>query len=192
MYADFTCHELDQKCKFYTGILPPDIYTDDHLFENLWKLHPQDFHKIMIYGRWVKTPRWQQAYDKYYYYTGNINKALPLPTLLTPFLEWSKNAIDSRLNGVLVNWYEGSQKHYIGKHQDSTIGIIYGTPIVTISLGETRTFRLRSKSDYKDFLADNRSTFIMPYQTNKYWTHEVPHFQKYQGRRISITLRAFV
>lgn len=42
------------------------------------------------------------------------------------------------------------------------------------------------------FLTDNRSTFIMPYQTNKYWTHEVPHFQKYQGRRISITLRAFV
>lgn len=25
--------------KFYTGIFPPDVCTDDHLFENLWKLH---------------------------------------------------------------------------------------------------------------------------------------------------------
>jgi hypothetical protein len=23
------------------------------------------------------------------------------------------------------------------------------------------------------------------------WTHEVPHFRKYKGRRISVTLRAF-
>jgi len=59
MYVDFTCHELDKQCKFYTGMLPSDLYTDEHLFESLWKLHPQDFHRIMIHGRWVKTPRWQ-------------------------------------------------------------------------------------------------------------------------------------
>jgi alkylated DNA repair dioxygenase AlkB len=194
MYVDFTCHELDKQCKFYTGMLPPDLYTDEHLFESLWKLHPQDFHRIMIHGRWVKTPRWQQAYDKDYYYTKNLNKALPLPSLLNPFLEWSKKAIDSHLNGVLVNWYEGFQKHYIGKHQDSTIGLIDGKPIVTISLGQTRTFRLRYKlsSNYKDFIAENRGVFIMPYETNEHWTHEVPHFSKNKGQRISITLRAFL
>ncbi len=193
MYADFVCHQLDEISKFYTGVLPTKIYTDNCLFEKLWKLHPQEFHNIKIHGQLVKTPRWQQAYNKDYYYTGNINKALPLPILINPFLEWTKSVIDARLNGILVNWYDGSKRHYIGKHQDSTTGIISGTPIVTISLGETRIFRLRSKtkSGYRDFLAENRSVFIMPYETNKIWTHEVPYFKNYQGRRISITLRAF-
>jgi hypothetical protein len=31
----------------------------------------------------------------------------------------------------------------------------------------------------------------MPFQTNAAWTHEVPAFRKWQGRRISVTFRAF-
>ena len=33
--------------------------------------------------------------------------------------------------------------HYIGAHRDSTASMIEGVPIVTVSLGEERAFRLR-------------------------------------------------
>jgi hypothetical protein len=33
--------------------------------------------------------------------------------------------------------------------------------------------------------------FVLPYDTNQAWTHEVPHSAPIGGRRISVTLRAF-
>jgi alkylated DNA repair dioxygenase AlkB len=101
--------------------------------------------------------------------------------------------VDARLNGILLNWYDGKFGHYIGKHRDSTDDMVDGAPIVTVSLGEERKFRLRpwKQAGFIDFDAVPGSVFIMPYTTNLTWTHEVPHSAKYRGRRISITLRTF-
>jgi alkylated DNA repair dioxygenase AlkB len=77
-----------------------------------------------------------------YHYTGRVNEALPVPALLEPFLSWGAT-LDSRLNGVLLNWYDAEKKHYIGAHRDSTVQMIEGCPILTISLGATRNFRFR-------------------------------------------------
>ena len=84
--------------------------------------------------------------------------------------------------------------HYIGAHRDSREGLIEGTPIVTVSLGEQRTFRLRpwEGRGFRDFAAPHGSVFVMPWGTNLAWTHEVPHAAAHTGRRISVTLRAFV
>ena len=83
--------------------------------------------------------------------------------------------------------------HYIGRHRDNTKNMIKDTPIVTVSLGEERIFRLRPfRAKGKiDFEANDKTVFIMPYETNLRWTHEVPKSKRLMGRRISITLRAF-
>ena len=120
------------------GLIPSTVE-----FEALWNLHPEDFHEIMMHGRLVKTPRWQQAFGKDYHYTRSTNKALPVPDMLEPYSAWAQKHIDAQLNGILLNWYDGSLGHYIGKHRDSTKNMIKGAPIVTISLGEERVFRLR-------------------------------------------------
>jgi hypothetical protein len=44
----------------------------------------------------------------------------------------------------------------------------------------------------RDFPARNGSEFVMPYETNLAWTHEVPRARKSSGRRISVTLRGFL
>src|SRR5207248_8223795 len=54
--------------------------------------------------------------------------------------DWSSDVCSSDL-GVLLNWYEGPG-HYIGPHHDSVKLMIDGAPIVTVSFGETRIFRL--------------------------------------------------
>jgi len=55
-------HLLGNGCEFLTGQLPDALIWDAARFERIWDLHPAERHKIMIYGRWVETPRWQQAY----------------------------------------------------------------------------------------------------------------------------------
>lgn len=156
---------------------------------NLWS---SKYHEIMIRGKLVPTPRWQQAYGRDYHYSGQDNRALPVPPLLQPLLDWS-HAIHPMLNGLLLNWYDGSFGHYIGKHRDSTKNLHSNAPIVTISFGEERIFRLRphQATGMLNIRATDGKVFIMPYATNLAWTHEVTKSTCCKGRRISVTVRAF-
>jgi len=162
-------------------------------FDQLWNEHPEEYHEIVMHGKKVKTPRWQQAYGKNYEYTGSRNNALPLSKIDKTYLEWCKANIDDRLNGLLINWYDGKAKHYMGKHRDSPKGLIQGSPIVTISHGGERIFRMRPHQGqgFIDRKVQNGDVLIIPWTTNQKFTHEVPHFTKYNNRRISVTLRAF-
>lgn len=191
--ALFQRHDLDDRHAIYIGRVPASVGFSKDEFEQCWALHPEAFHLITIHGRTVPTPRWQQAYGRDYAYTGQVNKALPAPPLLGRYLTWAQAAIDARLNGILVNWYDGARGHYIGRHRDSTANMVDGAPIVTVSAGEQRTFRLRphGSSARYDVPVDDGTVIVMPYETNLAWTHEVPKSAKAIGRRISITLRAF-
>ena len=114
--------------------------------------------------------------------------------MLAPLLEWSRCAVHPGLNGLLLNWYDGPT-HSIGPHHDSVKNMVTGAPILTVSFGEVRTFRLTAgKGDAKrvrDFTADNGSVFVLPQETNAAWKHSVPKSTRYTGRRISVTIRAF-
>lgn len=175
------------------GRLPAELCPGDEELEALWESHPEEYHELTMHGRVVKTPRWQQAYGADYRYTGQVNEARPLTPPLRALLEWFCEEIDARLNGLLLNWYDGSLGHYIGAHRDSTQGLIEGAPIVTLSLGEERVFRLRpwKGKGWRDFTVGHGALLVIPWETNAAWTHEVPKFKRHQGRRISITARAF-
>ncbi len=189
----FTLHQLDENHEFWTAYLPGEINFNQSQFDELWDMHPSDFKELKIHGRLVKTPRWQEVYGVDYHYTGVKNKALPIPSLLKPLHQWSQHNIDNCLNGMVINWYDGQLGHYMGKHRDSTVNMVQGTSIVIISFGEERIFRLRpwKGKGYKDFTTTQGSVFVIPYQTNKTWTHEIISSKRHLGRRISITFRGF-
>src|SRR5262249_19855957 len=129
-----------------------------------------------------------------YHFSGIASQGLAAPEILAPFLVWLRGAIDARLNGLLLNWYDAERGHYIGAHRDSRQGLIPNTPIVTISVGERRAFRLRRPREkgFIDFAADHGTVFVMPWETNLAVKHEVPRSASAKGRRISITARAFI
>lgn len=192
--AGFTAHDLGDDLAFLTGVLPPELVWDPAAFDAVWHLHPPDRHVIHMPGGPVETPRWQQAYGADYRYTGRVNKALPVPPALVPLRDWLCAAIDPRLNALLLNWYDGPG-HYIGPHHDDTRDMIAGAPIVTVSFGETRVFRLTrgagAAKQARDFPAANGAVFVLPFATNAVWKHAVPKSARYAGRRVSVTLRAF-
>jgi alkylated DNA repair dioxygenase AlkB len=191
---DFEEHTVFERYSFFTGRLPESLAAAaTSAFDKLWNMHPPRSNEILIHGRMVPIPRWQQAYGRDYQFSGTVSSASPVPDVLVPFLGWVREAIDDRLNGLLLNWYDAAKRHYIGPHRDSRQGLVVGTPIVTISVGSTRTFRLRlpKESGFLDFEAAHGSVFVMPWETNVAVKHEVPHNARVRGRRISITVRAF-
>jgi alkylated DNA repair dioxygenase AlkB len=193
MFDGFERHDLDGRHALYAGTLPAGLGVDAAGFEALWAMHPEDFHVIRMPGGPTRTPRWQQAFGRDYHYTGRVNRALPVPPPLAPTLAWARAALHARLNGLLLNWYDGRLGHYIGPHHDSTRGLVADAPIVTVSLGEQRVFRLThpEAGGRRDFPAPDGTVFVMPYDTNLAWKHQVPRSARSRGRRISITLRAF-
>jgi alkylated DNA repair dioxygenase AlkB len=181
---------------FVVGRLPSELEARGREgFEALWALHPAEFHPVRqpFTGKTIPLPRWQQAYERDYKYTGSTNRALPLPDALRPWVEWAQGAILSELNGVLLNWYDSDEGHYIGPHRDSRAGLRVGSPIVTISLGARRVFRLSAAGvASEDHEAGHGAVFVLPWATNLAIKHSVPQARvDERGRRISITLRAF-
>lgn len=190
----FECRDVFGRSPFFLGRLPAGLDdTANARFEPLWNLHPEQSNEILMHGKMVPIPRYQQAFGRDYHFSGTVSQALPVPTLLAPFLEWVQSAVDARLNGLLLNWYDAEKRHYIGAHRDSRIGLVVGSPIVTISVGATRTFRLRplKEKGFVDFEAAHGTVFVMPWETNLAVKHEVPHQASCTGRRISMTARAF-
>lgn len=207
MYNNLILRPFAPGMEIWTGRLPETLLPDAEGLRQLWALHPPDFHVILMHGRPVPTPRWQQAYGADYRYTGRVNRALPVPPPLAPFLAWARG-LDPRFNGLLLNWYAGAEGHYIGPHRDSTSGMIPGCPILTLSLGAARIFRMRplrrkaadpagadpgvaSPPACYDFPVDHGSALLIPFETNARCTHEVPHHRRLGGDRISITFRGF-
>jgi alkylated DNA repair dioxygenase AlkB len=183
--------------EFFVGWLSEEMAERGRKeFEDYWCLHPDRYHLVRQPGRkrLIPVPRWQQAYVKDYLYTGTVNESLPLPALLRPYLTYAQREIDSRLNGVLVNWYDAALGHYIGPHHDSGVGLVKGSPIVTISLGGDRSFRLLLKGNRsRNVTASHGNVFVMPWDTNRNVKHSVPGPKLGdRGRRVSITLRAFM
>jgi alkylated DNA repair dioxygenase AlkB len=190
---DFTYIDLDGSHGVWMGALPDNLHLTSDGFEALWALHPQHFHEVRMFGRLTPVPRWSQSYGWDYRYSGTLHKAAPIPLSLAPLLAWSQTHIHPSFNGLLVNWYDGALGHRIGPHRDAEPELVEGAPIVTISFGEARTFRLRALRDRRahDIEVTDGSVLILPYATNIAFTHEVPASKKRRGRRVSVTVRAF-
>src|SRR4051812_3519797 len=83
-------HDLGNGLQFIVRQLPDDLVWAPTLFKGIWELHPEKKHLIMMPVHLVETPRWQQAFGADYHYTGNVNRALPIPGELAPLHDWVK------------------------------------------------------------------------------------------------------
>lgn len=182
--------DLGDGLSVLVGRLPDELVWSPEAFREAWALHPDVRPTIFLHGREVVIPRWQQAYGADYHFSGQVSRSVPVPPLLQPLLDWTRAAIHPSLNGLLLNWYDGPG-HYIGPHRDSVANMAADAPIVTVSFGEARTFRMSLGRQKRDFLAENGCVIVIPQATNAVWKHSVPKSKRYAGRRISVTVRAF-
>lgn len=116
--------------------------------------------------------------------------------LLAPHLAWARSAIEPRLSGVLVNWYDAERARHIGKHRDSPIGLVPGAPIVTISLGASRLFRPPAVPGHEgervDVPVDHGTVLVVPWAVNRTASRtRSPSGQARTPAEKSVTIRAF-
>lgn len=188
-------YRLDEESWIEQGCIPTDI-TDVHTFNTLWYLHPDEYGEVYYNGKVIKTPRWQQNYLRDYNFSGMNHKAKPLPIEFVPYLEWA-NQFNGNVtfNQVLINWYANGH-HYINPHTDNEKQLVKHSPVLSLSLGQERTFRIRNKLDNKSILdlqMPDKTYLMMCGKMQEHYLHEVVKVNgkkgENMGKRINITFR---
>ena len=178
------------------GKIPVQLTQEQ--YDHLWNSHPIERNEIFIFNKYHKVPRWQQAYGINYSFSGNTAIAQPITPLLQQYIDWAnrneiKQGRPGELNGILVNWYQDGE-HYIGWHSDSESQLDKKAPIYTISLGATRTFKIREKKNKKNitnYELENEDYLIMGGEFQQHYQHHLPKRKRVKNSRISITIRKF-
>ena len=193
----------------YSGSLcdAPWNYTPESLAklrDQIAKEHIPRHHAIIIGGKQcypkrntkfytLTTDEKEQDAVMGYNYSNSAAPAYPLPTFLKDLCDQVNVHFPHAYNGVLVNVYnDGSD--YIGVHSDKEVlGSTGG--VVSLSLGQTRTFRIKnklSKKKVKDVELTHGDICWMAGDFQEQFTHEIPKQLRRKGLRVSLTFRHHV
>lgn len=185
--------EITRKSWLLKTQLPIELTEVDT--DALWSLCPKTPSFVVLYNKTIEMPRRIQSYRVDYRFSGITHKAIPLPEEFVPFADWVDSIGLGLFDQVLVNWYENGNQ-YIGSHADSEGQLVSGSPIITISLGASRTFRIRKNGKIvHDEIVEHGTVVAMCGSFQQELKHEIPKIAgkkgKNHGRRISITFRKF-
>lgn len=158
-----------------------------------WK---QEF--IKMFGKVHAIPRftaWYGDAGKTYSYSGVTSESKPWIEELIVI----KNQIEALLpqekfNGVLLNHYRNGLDK-MGWHADDEKELGINPTIASVSLGVTRRFDLRNRTDKNNVLKinlTNGSLLIMRGEIQHYWVHQIPRQKLISGERINLTFRKII
>lgn len=186
--------------------------VDTRAFDRLWDLHPKEHAEVIMMGKLIPVPRWQQTYGAVgYNFSGVKHDAVPIPGILSPFLMYANEVCASYLesygrqfNMVFLNWYENGH-HYIGYHSDDEKQLLKNTAgetlVFSLTFGAKREFYIREKSKTKPlpeptkFTLKHGSGILMGGKCQETHKHSIPAIGGKKGekvgRRINMTFRIF-
>ncbi len=151
--------------------------------------------EINMYGRPIPVPREEALFgeDLRYQYRGGTVCALPWPNFLVEARDRIAELTGFRFHFAVGNRYL-SGKDSIGWHADDFPQIGDDPPIASLSLGGTRRFKLKRKSDGVTFdyeLADGSLLIMLP-GCQRDWLHAVPKTARAVDERINWTFRPHI
>ena len=193
-YPDFQGIE----CVTYTeDFLPQELASYDLLLEELEPhFYSDEESRVLVFGQWRNIPRRQFAMGDdglTYRYSGNTVPAMPWDTCPTvrAIRDHIRRTLGVPVSFVLVNYYADGTRH-IGWHSDDEKDLDPEQPIVSLSFGELRAFRLRSRDaqreTYQQVLAHNSCVQMHP-PCQSLYQHSVPASARVHGGRINLTFR---
>lgn len=167
----------------------------DHLRETLLSETSWRHEKITIFGRQCWQPRlmsWHGDPESRYSYSG-LTLA---PNAWTPTLSRIRQDIEEatghRFNSVLLNLYR-NERDSMGWHSDDEPELGPDPVIASLSLGETRTFRFKHKTNaaQKPISLDltDGSLLLMAGTTQRHWLHGIGKETRSKAPRINLTFR---
>lgn len=171
----------------------PDAVADAYL-SALCQL-PLEQTRIRIAGRELPIPRlnaWHGDPDAGYAYSGVHFEPRPWTAELDACRALCEQHSQTRFNSVLVNLYRDGNDS-VAWHADDEPHLGRNPVIASLSLGETRRFRLKHRRDRQrealNLALPHNSLLIMQGALQHHWVHAVPKTRRPCGARINLTFR---
>jgi alkylated DNA repair dioxygenase AlkB len=166
----------------------------DALFAALRHAIPWEVHRIRLFGRDVDSPRlscWIGDPGTGYTYSGAHFEPNPWPVALRAIRARLAGELRIDFNSVLANLYRDGHDS-MGWHSDDEPELGAQPVIASLSLGATRRFVLKHRSDPSRTVAldlPHGSLLLMRGATQANYRHALPRTAKPVGPRINLTFR---
>jgi len=193
--------------------LPEELSSNAYnQFGQMWVLHPESRHKIIMYEKEVEVNRYSKSYlntwtdlahtsTRSYMYSGfdTSTNNDPLPEHFVDYYKWVREQ-DPKYNQVIANWYE-DKFDYIAPHSDCVRGMIPGAKIAIMSFYSNidpdnfRFLELRSKVNTESLVKvfkirlDHGTVITMCGNTQELFVHGIPKSESDVCKRISLSFR---
>lgn len=129
--------------------------------------------------------------DMAYRYSGKTFLPAPWDPKLQALASGFQDELQVPFNSVLCNWYQ-SGTHSMGWHADDEAELGAEPVIVSVSLGASRRFVLRRRTDHQqrlEYWLGHGDVLLMRGQSQARWEHALPKTRKPVGERINLTFR---
>lgn len=184
---------IDGELQYFHKCLPENdanLYFQELLQQTPWQ---QDH--ITVFGKTHPQPRLTALYgDKTYSYSNITMTPIPFTETLYNIKMIVETITKESFNICLLNLYRNGNDSN-GWHSDNEKSLGNNPIIASLSLGATRAFHLKHKSNknlkYKLPLTHN-SLLVMKGETQHYWKHQIPKTKNMVTERINITFRKII
>jgi alkylated DNA repair dioxygenase AlkB len=169
----------------------------DALFAGLRHAIPWEVHRIRLFGRDLDSPRlscWIGDPGTGYTYSGRHFEPNPWPVALRAIRARLAGELRIDFNSVLVNLYRDGRDS-MGWHSDDERELGAQPVIASLSLGATRRFVLKHRSDPSRKFAlelPHGSLLLMRGASQANYRHALPRTAKPVGSRINLTFRSII
>ena len=170
-----------------------DNSSADKLFETLLERNQWEREIFKIYGKSISAPRltsWFSDPMVSYRYSGKKRIGKPFTPELFQLRQILNAHLNVHFNFVLANFYRDG-KDYVGWHADDEPDLGSRPLIASISLGESRRFRVRHNSRKVTESIDlvHGSLLIMRGQSQSHFKHCLAKTKRLVNSRINLTFR---
>ena len=150
----------------------------------------------LMFGKEIALPRltaWYGDEGASYVYSGIENRPLAWTVELAELRDLVSAAANAPFNSVLANLYRDGHDS-MGWHADNEAELGHNPVIASLSLGDSRTFRLRHEASRETISIDlgAGSLLVMRGNVQHEWKHCVPKTKRAVGPRINLTFRWIV
>jgi alkylated DNA repair dioxygenase AlkB len=183
---------LDAQLQYCPEFLSKD--KADQLFQTLMRDTAWKHEQIQIAGiaRWQpRLTAWIGNPEASYEYSGLMMKPTSWTASLLEIKQEIETATNTSFNSVLLNLYR-DQQDSMGWHSDDERELGSQPVIASLSLGETRRFGLKHKTEKRQrfqLALNHGSLLVMGGDTQKHWLHSIAKENANFGPRINLTFR---
>ena len=144
--------------------------------------------EIKIFGKVHPEPRLTEWYGSAYTYSNIHWPEKDFPPVFHRIKQSIEQAANWEFDALLLNYYRDGQDS-MGWHRDNELELDQ-TCIASLSLGQTRTFKIRHRESKKTWnIALKHGDLLLMWNLQSEYEHSIPKSKKRMNPRLNLTFR---